>query len=152
MKREKIVRTLIFVCIVAVIAVFGARVFSSNESIAQEKKSVDTSKLLVVWTSGDREVAQKMVFMYTLNAKKQGWFDQVRLLIWGPSSRLISEDKELQEYLAKIKDAGVELQACKACSDMYGVSQKLTDMGVDVKYMGKPLTEMLKSDWVTLTF
>jgi hypothetical protein len=46
----------------------------------------------------------------------------------------------------------VELLACKACSDMYGVSKKLEELGVTVKYMGVPFTEMLKSGWVTITF
>jgi len=123
----------------------------SRETIAQEKK-VESSKLCVVWTSADKEVAMKTAFMYTFNAKKQGWFDQVRLVVWGPSARLLAQDKELQEYLAKMKDAGVELLACKACADMYGVSEKIGTFGVDVKYMGQPLTEMLKTDWKTLTF
>ncbi|MFC1692256.1 DsrE family protein [Candidatus Latescibacterota bacterium] len=119
---------------------------------AQESKNSEPSKLLVVWASADREVALKMVYMYTYNAKKRGWFDNVRFLIWGPSSKLISEDTELQDYLKRMKDEGVELLACKACADMYGVSVKLEELGVEVKYMGEPLSEMLKSDWVTMTF
>ena len=119
---------------------------------AQEKKEGEPSKLLVVWTSGDKEVAIKMVYMYTYNAKKQEWFDEVRFLIWGPSSKLLSEDADLQDYLKKMKEVGVELLACKACADMYGVSGKLEELGVDVKYMGRPLTEMLKTEWVTVTF
>ena len=110
------------------------------------------SKILIVWTSGDRDVALKMVFMYTFNAKKNKWWDEVRLLVWGPSSKLLSEDQELQDYVKKMKDEGVILEACKACADMYGVSDKLSALGVDVKYMGKPLTDMIKSGWVTLTF
>jgi hypothetical protein len=110
------------------------------------------SKLLVVWTSGDREVALKMVYMYTYNAKKNGWWDEIRFLVWGPSSKLLSEDTELQEYIKKMKEEGVELMACKACADAYGVSDKLESFGVNVHYTGKPLTEMLKSDWVTVTF
>lgn len=119
---------------------------------AQEKKQAEPSKLLIVWTSGDKEVAVKMVYMYTLNAKSQGWFNDVTFLIWGPSSKLLSEDTELQDYLKKLKDAGVQLTACKACSDMYGVTDKLMELGIDVKYMGRPLSDMLKSGWVTLTF
>lgn len=110
------------------------------------------SKILIVWTSYDRDVALKMVFMYTFNAKKNKWWDEVRLLVWGPSSKLLSEDQELQDYVKKMKDAGVILEACKACADMYGVSDKLGALGMDVKYMGKPLTDMIKSGWVTLTF
>ena len=118
---------------------------------AQEKES-EPSKLLMVWTSGDKEVAEKMVFMYTYNAKKQGWFDEVRFLIWGPSSKLLSEDAELQDYLKKMGNVGVELNACIVCANMYGVTDKLKDLGVDVKGMGMPLTDMLKTGWVTITF
>ncbi len=47
---------------------------------------------------------------------------------------------------------GVEFVACKACADSYGVSEKLEALGIEVKYMGMPLTDMLKGDWVTVTF
>ncbi|MFC1607287.1 DsrE family protein [Candidatus Latescibacterota bacterium] len=114
--------------------------------------AAEPSKLAVVWTSADRDVAIKMVYMYTYNAKKQQWFDEVRFIIWGPSSLLLSVDKELQDYLKKMKDEGVIIEACKACADMYGVSDKLTAMGVDVQYLGKPLTNMLKSDYKVMTF
>jgi hypothetical protein len=90
--------------------------------------------------------------MYTFNAKKYGWFDEIQLLVWGPSSKLLSHDRELQEYIARMKEAGVTLTACKACADMYGVSDALAGMGIEVKYMGKPLTDMLKSDWKVITF
>ncbi|MFZ5649455.1 MAG: DsrE family protein [Bacillota bacterium] len=108
-------------------------------------------KLVVLWTSGDREVALKMVFMYTLNSKLRGWWEDVCLIVWGPSSRLLSEDPELQDYIAKIKDAGVELLACKSCTDSYGVSDKLEQLGIDVKYMGLPLTSFLKEDYKIIT-
>ena len=110
------------------------------------------SKLMVLWTSGDREVALKMVFMYTFNAKKRGWWDEVRFVVWGPSSKLLSEDKELQKGIKDMIEAGVEIQACKACADMYGVSDELAALGVDIKYMGVPLTDMLKGGWISLTF
>ncbi|MGD2120912.1 MAG: DsrE family protein [Gemmatimonadota bacterium] len=109
------------------------------------------SRLAVLWTSGDPEVATKMAFMYTLNAKRQGWFEEVTLIVWGPSSRLLSENTELQESVRGMAAEGVEIVACKACSDSYGVSEALTAMGIDVKYMGAPLTEMLKGDWKVIT-
>lgn len=49
-------------------------------------------------------------------------------------------------------EQGVIVQACKACTDQYKVSNHLSELGVDVKYMGKPLTENLKSDKKILTF
>ena len=124
----------------------------SNLSAQEKKATTEPSKLLVVWTHGDRESALNMVFMYTLNAKTNNWWKDVRLLVWGPSSKLLSQDVELQDYVKKMKAAGVELFACKACADIYGVSGKLAELGLDVKYMGAPLTEMLKTGWVTVTF
>ena len=106
--------------------------------------STGTGSLVVLWTSGDREVALKMVFMYTLNAKLRQWWEKVTLIVWGPSAKLLSEDGEIQAYVAKMKDAGVILEACVTCADMYGVSESLARMGIDVKKMGVPLTGYLK--------
>jgi hypothetical protein len=87
--------------------------------------SGNEDSLVLLWTSGDREVALNMVFMYTLNSKLKNWWSEVRLIVWGPSSRLLSEDKDLQDEIRKMKNAGVILEACKACADKYGVSQRL---------------------------
>ena len=141
---------IIFSGIIALSVLGTTTVFAQEKPV--KKTTEEPSKLLVLWTSGDREVAIKVAFMYTLNSKKSNWWNEVCLVVWGPSSKLLSEDKELQDYVKKMKDAGVILQACKACSDMYGVSDTLSKMGIDVKYMGKPLTDMLKSGWVNLTF
>jgi hypothetical protein len=115
-------------------------------------KSGKSDELVVLWTSGDPEVAKKMVFMYVYNAKKQGWWKELTFIIWGPSSRLLAEDKELQNQLKKMKEIGIKLKACKACADQYSVSEKLEKLGVEVKYMGKPLTDYIKGDSHVLTF
>ena len=107
---------------------------------------------LILWTSGDREVALKMVFMYVYNCKKRGWMDHVRLLVWGPSAKLLSVDSELQAKLAELESVGVELLACKGCSDSYGVSEKLEELGITVRYTGEELAEMQKAGWHMLTF
>jgi len=111
------------------------------------KKSSKPDELVVLWTSGGREVALKMAFMYTLNSKRFKWgWKNVTLIVWGPSSKLLAEDKELQEHIVDMKEAGVKLQACKKCSDLYRVSDDLRRLGIEVKYMGKPLTDYLRDD------
>ena len=110
------------------------------------------SRLAVLWTSGDPEVATRVAFMYTLNAKRQGWFDEVTLVVWGPSAQLLSRHSGLQGAVKEMADEGVEIMACKACADSYGVSEALEALGIQVKYMGGPLTEMLKGDWKVITF
>ena len=112
----------------------------------------ESEKLLVVWTSGDRDVALKMVFMYTLNSKRFAWWKDVTLLVWGPSAKLLSEDKELQDYLKKIQDTGTQVVACKACADLYEVSEDLEKLGIDVKYAGNLLTDSIKSERHVITF
>ena len=121
----------------------------SNKEMSQQNSE---EHLLIVWTSGDPDVAHKMVFMYAYNARKNGWWDQVTLLVWGPSSRLSSEDAGIQEALKKMKEQGVELIACKGCADQYGVSQKLEDLGIEVKYTGTYLTDFIKSGKKVITF
>jgi len=113
----------------------------------------DTKNTLVVlWSSGDREVALKMVFMYTVNARKKGWWEEVIFIVWGPSAKLLAEDEELQEQVRTMDELGIVLEACKKCSDIYGVSGKLEELGIDVKYMGEPLTSYLKQGMSTITF
>ena len=113
---------------------------------------MSTHRLAVIWSSGDPMIAHKVCFMYTHNAKRRGWFDEVTLIVWGPSAELLTRDASLQEAIKAMKADGVVLEACKACSDSYGASETLTELGIDVKYMGVPLTEMLQGDWQVLTF
>lgn len=109
-------------------------------------------KLLVVWTSGDIEVAEKMVFMYTMNAKLNGWWDEVTLLVWGPSSKLIATDTELQAELKPVQDAGVRVIACKSCAEKFGIVPEITALGVEVFYTGEFLTDWIKSGDKYITF
>ena len=128
--------------------------FAQHEGEAHQEHTVvkDPDRLAVLWTSGDPDVAKKMVFLYTYNAKRAKWFKTVRFIIWGASTKLLSEDKELQDTLKKMKDVGIELFACKWCADSYGVSEQLEKMGVTVIYYGKPLSQLIKDGWNILTF
>lgn len=108
-------------------------------------------KLVVLWTSGDKEVATKMVFMYTLNSKRKGWWKEVCLIIWGPSSSMLVGDAELKESLKKMQEAGVEVLACKACADLYGISPELEKLGINVLYVGEPFTRFLKEGCKVIT-
>ena len=119
---------------------------------AQENNYAGGDTLVVVWTSGDFEVAEKMVYMYVFNAKRAGWFDEVIFIIWGPSAKLLSENEKLQEYLDKMKDEGIILEACIACANMYGVADNLRNMGIDVKGMGSVLSDYLKKGYRVMTY
>jgi len=95
---------------------------------------------------------EKSCLMYTHAAKKNGWFDEVVLIVWGSSSRLLAEDSELQEKVKAMKKDGVILEACVACANMLGVAEELEGLGIDVKGMGVPLTRYMKEGYHVLTY
>lgn len=133
--------------LIVMAVVFSLGLFAQTET----KMEDNSNKLAVLWTSDDPNLAEKMAFMYTYNAKRQGWFDEVVLIIWGPSAKLAAENEMIQDYLKKMKEAGVKVEACLYCAKMYDVDKKLTKLGVDVKGMGIPLTNYLKDGWKTLS-
>ena len=119
----------------------------------QPAASKQPTKLAVLWTSGDPEVAHRVGLMYTHASPRAGWWDETRLIVWGPSARLLAADKDLRAKVRQMMKDGVMVQACVVCADSYGVAEDLRAMGIEVKPMGAPLTGLLKaSDWKVLTF
>ncbi len=126
----------------------------SHDTLQAEKQVQDeaSNKLVIVWTSDDSYTAERMVLMYAHTSKTAGWFEEVTLIIWGPSAKMVAENVKIQEKLKVMQDDGVEIRACIVCANMYEVTEDLKAMGFDVQGMGKPLTEYLKSGAHVLTF
>ncbi len=93
----------------------------------------NSSKLVVVCSSGDRDVALDMVFMYIFAAKKYDCWEEITFLSREPSAKLLSEDNELQDYVKEMQNVDIVTLACKACADSYGVYDKLEDIGLNVR-------------------
>jgi len=144
---ENIQRFLVL-CVLLIVSITPS--LKAQKEHTEHKKEAD--KLVVVWTSGDIEVAEKMVFMYAYNAKRASWFDEVTFVIWGPSAKLLSENENLQKYLAKMQETGIKTEACVACARMYEVDDDLKELSVDVKGMGVPLSNYLKQGHKVITF
>jgi hypothetical protein len=109
-------------------------------------------RLVVLWTSDNPYVAETVALMYTHAAKKNRWFSEVILIIWGPSAKLITENLKLQEKVRAMQTDGVVTEACIACANIYGVTDSLRALGITVKGMGQPLTAYLKSGAKIITF
>ncbi|MGC9372090.1 MAG: DsrE family protein [Thermovirgaceae bacterium] len=107
--------------------------------------SKDSDKLLVLWTTAERETVDNMVFMYTLNAKLQGWWKNVTLLVWGAATKLAVEDETVGETLKSFREKGIRTIACKKCAENLGAVEKLEDLDIEVFYTGEFLTEWMKS-------
>lgn len=113
--------------------------------------SIDES-IFIIWSSADPEVAHNLAFMYSHNSLLRGWWGRVRLIIWGPSAKLASEDIDIQARIKEMMADGVEVWACRACAENYGVVPALEELGVNVIYVGTPVTEMIKTGWKQLSF
>jgi len=110
------------------------------------------NRLAIIWSSPDREIARTACFIYAHDACRNNWFDEVHLIIWGPSALMISHDLELQVELDVMKQDGVVVEACQRCTDMLRVTDELRELGIDVKPMGLALANMLQDGWKVLTF
>jgi hypothetical protein len=150
MKRMK--RTLPIALTVMILLAAGISWLRAQPTATTLARTAVPIRLAVLWTSADPEVAHRVCLMYSHAAGQQRWFDEVLLVVWGPSARLLAADKDLQAKVKSMLADGIKVQACVVCADSYGVTARLRELGVDVKPMGGPLTEMLKSDWKVLTF
>lgn len=140
--------TKIFLTIFSALLIFGATQVKGQT----EKTENNSDKLVIVWTSDDPYVAERVALMYTHAAKTAGWFSEVTLIIWGPSAKLTAENLKIQEKLKAMQTDGVEIRACIVCADAYGVTSDLKKLDFDVRGMGKPLSDYLKGGANVLTF
>ncbi|WP_455276209.1 DsrE family protein [[Eubacterium] cellulosolvens] len=111
---------------------------------------MSSSKIVVIIASGDKETIEAGL-MYGHNAKKKDWMEDVKIILFGPSERTVVKDEQIS---SKIKDIipKVEIFACKACSDEYGVSTELEKIGVVVEYVGERQSNLIKDGYIPLVW
>jgi hypothetical protein len=134
--------------LILVLSLSSAKLLNAQDG----KTATPSDTLVVLWSSGDPEVAEKACLMYAHAAKKYNWFKEVILIVWGPSEKLLSENSKLKEKIALMKKDGVIVEACIACSNMYGVTDDLKVCQVDVRGMGVPLTHYLKRGYRVVSY
>lgn len=109
------------------------------------------NELFILWTNDNVITAQKMVLMYGHASIKANWWDRVTIIIWGATAKLVAENVSIQEKLVEMMNDGISVSACRACADQLGVTDIIENIGIEVKYWGEPLTEILKSDKKLIT-
>ena len=101
--------------------------------------------LYILWTNADPRTSQHMVFMYASNSMRNGWWDRVTVVVWGPTQTLLVEDEEVRAAMEDARGLGVEFSACLTCADKLGLTKELEDMGLEVVRWGKRLSGLLQS-------
>ncbi len=104
-----------------------------------------SKKAKILWTTDNKETALHMVCLYAHNALLKGWMDEVEVLVWGASQRLIAEDKEVREKVEAMVKDGVKVVACLKCADSMDVKEGMLSCGIDVFYTGELLSSWIDS-------
>jgi len=110
------------------------------------------TKVFVVLSSGDREVALEVGLVYPLNAAKNKWMDEVKVIIFGPSEKVAAYDLEVQQRIRELQQVGVDVIACKWCADRMNITGILEKAGITVVGVGPIISQLLKDGWASLTF
>ena len=109
-------------------------------------------KVFVVISSQDRGVVLEPGLLYPYNAATKGWMEQVKIIFFGPSEKLAAADQQVQDRIKEAMSTGIQVMACKHCSDGFGVTEALEALGLDVIYVGGVISQLLKDGWASLTF
>ena len=112
---------------------------------------MEKGKLNILWTNADINTSKLMVLMYTNNAIKQGWWDEVRVIIWGATAKLVAENKEVQALIKSSQETGVKFSACIACATELGVVEDIKALDIELIKWGGPLTEIIQKEEKLLT-
>lgn len=108
------------------------------------------TKVLVILSTAEKEKALTGL-LYTTNAIKNEWLPDVRVCFFGPFEKLLAEDPEVQQWALPLIEQQAPV-ACKFISDNHGVSEQLSELGVDVQYIGKLVSDSLKEGYVPMVF
>ncbi len=111
----------------------------------------EPNQLYILWTNDNIITSEKMVLMYALNSKLNYWWKDVTVIIWGATAKLVAENQMIREKIILAAQAGVIFSACKACAEQLGVSEELAGLGIELKYWGDGLTEIIKEDKKLIT-
>jgi len=110
------------------------------------------TKVFILVGSGDKEVVKWPGLKYPWKATTEKWMEEVKVILFGPAEKLAAYDSEVQQKIRDLQEAGVEIMACKACSDEWNITGTLEEAGIEVIYVGPVISQLLKDGWASLSF
>ncbi len=105
------------------------------------------TKVLIWLASGDRSKLMPGL-LWGLNAKRLGWVDTVKVVVFGESEKLLKDDDELYSLVHEIEGTTF----CKKVAEKEGMLEELEKKGAKVVYVGEPIAEAIKDGYTVLTF
>lgn len=105
------------------------------------------TKVLIWLTSGDRSKLMPGL-LWGLNAKRRGWVDEVRVIVFGDSERTVMKDDELFGMVQEIEGT----LFCRHVAEKDGTVEQLEQRGANVVYVGEPIAKAIAEGFTVLTF
>jgi hypothetical protein len=108
------------------------------------------SKVLVIISTGEAEKALTGL-MYAYRSMSEGWIDDLRVVFFGPSERLLVKDERIAQIAQRICEAEKPF-VCKFISDQEGISEAIENLGLKVEYVGTIISDFIKAGYVPMVF
>jgi len=108
-------------------------------------------KLVAIISSGEPGKARTGA-MYAVNALKHGWMEEVKLFFFGPAEELLLKDQELQQLLKEYHAMEETAVACKFIADKEGTDERLAALGMQVEYVGKMISDLIKEGYTPMVW
>ena len=108
-------------------------------------------RVVVIIATGEPAKAEAGL-MYAVNSLRHKWLADVRLFFFGPAEGLLLQDADLQELVMEYHRQGGTAVACRFLGDREGTSDGLGDLGVEVAYVGEPISALIKDGYVPMVW
>ncbi|HPF70881.1 MAG TPA: hypothetical protein PLQ13_09440 [Candidatus Krumholzibacteria bacterium] len=108
-------------------------------------------RIIVILATGEAAKARTGA-MYALNALKHGWMEDVKLVLFGPAENLYLQDEDLQDLVRQFSALADQPLACRFLSDRDGISDQLGALGLNVRYVGAPISDAIRSGYVPMVW
>lgn len=108
-------------------------------------------KVMVILANGDPDVLRSgLEFSY--NATSKEWFEDIKIILFGPSEETILNDPDCLERANDIMGLQKDVTACKWVSDNSGVSTQLHETGFKVESVGVLVSSAINDDYVPMVW
>jgi len=108
-----------------------------------------SDKTVVIISTAETEKAYTGL-MYAVNARKNVWMEDVRLIFFGPAEKLLLSDAGMQDFLKQYLELKGEAVACKFISDRDSTSVQIGKLGVKIEFVGKMISDLVKEGFVPM--
>jgi len=108
-------------------------------------------KILIILSTAEREKAMAGL-MFAKNTHENHVFDEVRVVLFGPIERLLSEDEEIRDLGAEVFKVTAHPMACKEFAEEAAVSDALKSLGCEIDQVGGIISECIRNGYVPLVF